>query len=360
MISSRQRRPLHPAGRERRGRLSHPMFGPDLKLPPPTELAKYQEVKLPPLSDEALKIVYVEYDMPGPNRMPWSAFPDKAGQIWIPYYGDANAIARLIPRPARSRSSRRRTRHRRHPLRRAGARRVGVADRAGRQQARPLGPRDPENNRVPGCLSPRQGEHARRRLEAHLARRRQRRRVGDRRAAVALRSQDRPVHADPRSAERLWHYLGQGRHGVVRRVHAAGRDRQDRPRDAQSHQVAGAERQGVPAPHPARQRRHRVVLRIRRRQARPLRSQDRAHHRVRVAGRRALALRARHRSRSPHLVFVGAHGLCRTARSRDRTGDAISPAALGEHDARVLSRRGRQEWFGEPSNNKVGYFYIAE
>ena len=86
------------------------LFGPDLKLPPPTELAKYQEVTLPPLSDEALKIVYVEYDMPGPNRMPWSAFPDKAGQYWIPYYGDANVIARLIPRPARSRSSRRRTR----------------------------------------------------------------------------------------------------------------------------------------------------------------------------------------------------------------------------------------------------------
>jgi virginiamycin B lyase len=73
-------------------------FGPESKLPAPTEMAKYQEVKLPPPSDDALKIVYVEYDMPGPNRMPWSAFPDQAGQYWIPYYGDANMIGRLDPK----------------------------------------------------------------------------------------------------------------------------------------------------------------------------------------------------------------------------------------------------------------------
>ena len=48
-------------------------------------------------SDEALKIVYVEYDMPGPNRMPWSAHPDKDGTFWIPYYGRANKIGHLNP-----------------------------------------------------------------------------------------------------------------------------------------------------------------------------------------------------------------------------------------------------------------------
>ena len=37
-----------------------------------------------PFSDEALKIVYVEYETPGPNRMPWSAHPDKDGTFWIP------------------------------------------------------------------------------------------------------------------------------------------------------------------------------------------------------------------------------------------------------------------------------------
>ena len=46
-------------------------------------------------SDEALKIVYVEYEMPGPNRMPWSAVEDKEGKFWIPYYGRANKIGRL-------------------------------------------------------------------------------------------------------------------------------------------------------------------------------------------------------------------------------------------------------------------------
>ncbi len=73
------------------------LFGPNSKLPAPDTMAKYKDVQLPPLSDDALKIVYVEYDMPGPNRMPWSAFPDGKGSYWIPYYGDANAIGRLDP-----------------------------------------------------------------------------------------------------------------------------------------------------------------------------------------------------------------------------------------------------------------------
>jgi virginiamycin B lyase len=48
--------------------------------------------------DDAMKIVYVEYDLPGPNRMPWSAFPDKDGNYWMPYYGRANKIGRLDPK----------------------------------------------------------------------------------------------------------------------------------------------------------------------------------------------------------------------------------------------------------------------
>jgi streptogramin lyase len=47
--------------------------------------------------DEALKIVYVTYDMPGPGRMPWTAAPDKDGKFWIAEYGNANKIARLDP-----------------------------------------------------------------------------------------------------------------------------------------------------------------------------------------------------------------------------------------------------------------------
>jgi virginiamycin B lyase len=53
---------------------------------------------LRPVSDDALKITYVEYDMPGPNRMPFSAAPDKDGKLWIPDMGSVNTIGRLDPK----------------------------------------------------------------------------------------------------------------------------------------------------------------------------------------------------------------------------------------------------------------------
>jgi virginiamycin B lyase len=73
------------------------MFGEESVLPKsPTDLPEYKDT-VHRFSDEALKIVYVEYEMPGPNRMPWSAYPDKDGRFWIPYYGRANRIGRLNP-----------------------------------------------------------------------------------------------------------------------------------------------------------------------------------------------------------------------------------------------------------------------
>ena len=59
--------------------LNH-VFGEDATaLPPsPADLPHYQET-VRPISDEALKIVYVIYDMPGPSRMSWSALRDKDG-----------------------------------------------------------------------------------------------------------------------------------------------------------------------------------------------------------------------------------------------------------------------------------------
>ena len=48
-----------------------------------------------PLSSESANIVYVEYDAAGPSRMPFSAAPDKDGNIWIPDFGVANKITRL-------------------------------------------------------------------------------------------------------------------------------------------------------------------------------------------------------------------------------------------------------------------------
>jgi virginiamycin B lyase len=73
------------------------MFGEESKLPKsPADLPQYKS-EVRPVSDEGLKIVYVEYDTPGPNRMPWSAHPDKDGTLWVPYYGRANKIANLDP-----------------------------------------------------------------------------------------------------------------------------------------------------------------------------------------------------------------------------------------------------------------------
>ncbi len=73
------------------------MFGQDSKLPKsPADLPQYKS-EVRPVSDEGLKIVYIEYDTPGPNRMPWSAHPDKDGTLWVPYYGRANKIANLNP-----------------------------------------------------------------------------------------------------------------------------------------------------------------------------------------------------------------------------------------------------------------------
>jgi hypothetical protein len=74
------------------------MFGEDSKLwTSPADLPQYRN-ELCPVSDNALNIVYVEYDTPGPNRMPWSAHPDQDGTLWVPYYGAANKIGHLDPK----------------------------------------------------------------------------------------------------------------------------------------------------------------------------------------------------------------------------------------------------------------------
>ena len=42
--------------------------------------------------------MYVEDDMPGPSRMPFSAAPAKDGSVWIPNFGIGNKITRLDPK----------------------------------------------------------------------------------------------------------------------------------------------------------------------------------------------------------------------------------------------------------------------
>lgn len=74
------------------------LYGPHSVLPKsPEDSPKYKE-SLRPVSDEAMSIAYVEYEMPGPNRMPFSAVPAKDGYIWIPNFGSANKISRMNPK----------------------------------------------------------------------------------------------------------------------------------------------------------------------------------------------------------------------------------------------------------------------
>jgi virginiamycin B lyase len=47
-------------------------------------------------SDEALKIVYVMYEVPD-GRVVWSANPDKDGNLWLPYFGSINGVGKLNP-----------------------------------------------------------------------------------------------------------------------------------------------------------------------------------------------------------------------------------------------------------------------
>jgi virginiamycin B lyase len=74
------------------------LFGPSSTLPKsPADMSGYKAT-LRPISKDALNIVYVEYEMPGPSRMPFSAAPDKNGNLWIPNFGAANKITRLDPK----------------------------------------------------------------------------------------------------------------------------------------------------------------------------------------------------------------------------------------------------------------------
>ena len=73
------------------------LFGDAVDIPKsPADLPGYAAT-VRKFSDEAMKIVYVEYDMPGPSRMPWDANPGKSGKIWIPEFSPFNGIAALDP-----------------------------------------------------------------------------------------------------------------------------------------------------------------------------------------------------------------------------------------------------------------------
>jgi virginiamycin B lyase len=74
------------------------LYGEDSALAKSASDAPGYKETLRPFSSEAMKIAYVEYDMPGPSRMPFSAAPAKDGSVWIPNFGIGNKITRLDPK----------------------------------------------------------------------------------------------------------------------------------------------------------------------------------------------------------------------------------------------------------------------
>ena len=62
-----------------------------------SELPRYPDVKPREFSDEAMKLVYVDYEVPTSKAFPWSAFPAKDGSIWIPQY-NSNKVGKLDPK----------------------------------------------------------------------------------------------------------------------------------------------------------------------------------------------------------------------------------------------------------------------
>jgi virginiamycin B lyase len=73
------------------------LFGPDSVLAKsPADMPEYKDT-LRSSDPKASNIEFVEYDMPGPSRMPFSAAPAKDGSVWIPNFGVGNKITKLDP-----------------------------------------------------------------------------------------------------------------------------------------------------------------------------------------------------------------------------------------------------------------------
>ena len=75
------------------------VFGVNSGIPSPAEMPGYQETTHREFSDEAMKMVYVEYDVPGPNPNSYEATPSprKDGNVWFVESWSGDGIAKLNP-----------------------------------------------------------------------------------------------------------------------------------------------------------------------------------------------------------------------------------------------------------------------
>src|ERR1035438_3818579 len=71
------------------------LFSEKSVLPKSPEDAPGFKDTVRPLNSDATNITFVEYEMPSPSRMPFSAAADEEGYFWIPNFGIANKISRL-------------------------------------------------------------------------------------------------------------------------------------------------------------------------------------------------------------------------------------------------------------------------
>ena len=234
------------------------LFGENSILPEsPADIPKYKNL-VRAFGDEAMKIVYVQYEMPNRNRFAWSAVPAKDGSFVVPYYGTANRIARLNPVTAAVEEYR-------VPHLGTAAIHSAVPAPDGsiwltQQGSNKLGRWDPQTKKIaeyqdtylPGMEGTTEG-----RRQAHGTRRQPRPRVVDRHAAHHVRSEDGQVHAHQGRAARLRSRARQGRQLLVRGEHRERKDRQGRRQDAEGHQMGAADHRRPPASHPDRGRRHR-------------------------------------------------------------------------------------------------------
>ena len=135
----------------------------------PTELAGYQSTVLK-LGSDASKIVYVKYEMPGPNRMPFSAAPGKDGSLWISQLWLSQQNHQARPKDRRDgRFPGSKRGHCRDPFSRGGADgSVWLTEQASKQ-TRQMGSAHEENHGIPGSFRSRQGRRQGGRFQAYPA-----------------------------------------------------------------------------------------------------------------------------------------------------------------------------------------------
>ena len=210
------------------------VFGPNSVLPAsPADLPKYKDT-LRPVSDDALNIVYVEYELPGPDRMPWSAVPDGKGNFWMPYKSDQNKIGRLNEATGEVKEFR--VPHKGvaqvHSVFPAADGSVWLAESNGPNKLGRWDPVTEQNHRIPGH-----------RRQTHRARPSGRPGLLEQHPD-AVRSQDEGIHALRGEPERIRRGLRQSRRLLVHRVQQRGQNRQDRREDQTNQEMDDADRAG--------------------------------------------------------------------------------------------------------------------